>query len=58
MKAYSINLSQEFINKAFVDDAHKRKLKVFVYTVNDLDDIERMKQLDVDGLFSNYPDRI
>src|SRR3989344_2919276 len=35
MKAYSINLSQEFINKAFVDDAHKRKLKVFVYTVND-----------------------
>lgn len=56
--AHSVNLCQEFINKEFVDDAHQRGLKVFVWTVNDEDDIERMKALGVDGMFSNFPDRI
>lgn len=56
--SYSVNPSLEFINKKFVDDAHKRKLKVFVYTVNDLDDIENMKKIGVDGIFSNFPDRL
>lgn len=58
LDAYSVNLNLEFINKRFVDDAHDKGFKVFVYTVNDEDDIERMRQLGVDGLFSNYPDRI
>ncbi|MFH1175371.1 MAG: glycerophosphodiester phosphodiesterase family protein [bacterium] len=56
--AYSVNLSMEFINQDFVDDAHKRGMKVFVWTVNDLDDIERMKKLGVDGIFSDFPDRV
>lgn len=58
LKAYSINLSLEFINQTLVDDAHQRGLKVFVYTVNEKDDINKMKALGVDGLFSDYPDRI
>lgn len=58
VNAYSVNLNLEFINQKFVDDAHGRGLKVFVYTVNDKDDINRMKDLGVDGLFSNFPDRI
>ncbi|MDZ7798191.1 MAG: glycerophosphodiester phosphodiesterase family protein [Patescibacteria group bacterium] len=57
MGTYSINPNLEFINQEFVDDAHARGLKIFVWTVNDKDDIERMKNLGVDGLFSNYPDR-
>jgi glycerophosphoryl diester phosphodiesterase len=58
VNASSVNLCIEFINQAFVDDAHERGLNVFVWTVNDLDDIERMKQLGVDGIFSNFPDRL
>lgn len=58
VNAYSVNLNLEFINQQFVDDAHSRGLKVFVFTVNDKDDIKRMRDLGVDGLFSNYPDRI
>jgi len=56
--AYSINLSQEFITQELVDDAHKRDLKVFVYTVNDYDDIKKMLSLGVDGIFSDFPDRL
>jgi len=56
--AYSVNLCIDFINQNFVDDAHKRGLKVFVWTVNNLDDMNRMKTLGIDGVFSNFPNRI
>lgn len=58
VNATSVNLNIEFINQEFVDDAHQRGLKVFVFTGNDQDDIKRMKQLGVDGMFSNFPDRL
>lgn len=58
VSAYSVHLSLDFTRKKYVDDAHKRGFKVFVYTINDKDDINKMKDLGVDGLFSNYPDRI
>ncbi len=58
VNASFVNLSIEFINKKFVEDAHKRGMKVFVWTVNDTDDIKRMKALGVDGMFSNFPDRL
>ena len=55
---YSIHLSLEFIDRRIVDDAHLRGLKVFVFTVNHPDDIHRMEQLGVDGVFTNYPERV
>ena len=56
--AYSVNVGLEFVNRNFVDDIHRRGMKVFVYTVNEKEDIERMRSLGVDGVFSNYPDRL
>lgn len=58
LNAYSVNLCVEFINQEFVNDAHNRGMKVFVWTVNDLDEIKRIKSLGVDGIFSNFPDRL
>lgn len=58
INAYSLHSSKEFINQELVDSAHKHRMKVFVYTVNEPEDIDRVKALGVDGIFSNYPDRI
>ena len=58
MNVYSLNPSIEFVNKDLVDDAHKRGLKVFVFVVNKKEDIERMKEWGVDGIFSDFPERI
>lgn len=58
LNAYSLNVSKEFINRTLVDDAHCRGIKVFVYTVNAKEEIENLKSLGVDGIFSDYPDRI
>lgn len=58
MNAYSIHADQDFINQNFVADAHHRGIKVFVSTVNDPAEIKRIKALNVDGIFSDYPDRL
>lgn len=57
LNAYSVHLDVNFISKHFVSDAHQRGLKVFVYTVDELEDIKAMKALGVDGIFSNFPTR-
>ncbi len=58
LKPYSINISIEFINQNFVHLAHQKGLKVFVYTVNYPDDIQRMIEIGVDGVFTDFPDRV
>ena len=58
LKAYSVNQDICFVNDEFVIDTHNRGFKVFVYTVNEHDDIKRMEAMGVDGVFTNYPDRV
>ena len=58
LNAQSINLSLDFINQDFVNHAHNNGLKVYVYTVNDDDDITKMKSLNIDGIFCNFPERL
>lgn len=57
LNAYSIHLGLSFTTQEMVDDAHKRGAKVYVYTVDNLDDLDMLKQMGVDGVFTNYPDR-
>jgi glycerophosphoryl diester phosphodiesterase len=57
LNAYSVHLDVNFISKHFVNDAHQRGLKVFVFTVDEFEDIKAMKALGVDGIFSNFPTR-
>ncbi len=56
--AFSVHPSLDFVDQQFVDDAHSRGLKVFVYTVNHPEDIERMYQLGADGVFTGFPERV
>ncbi|MFH2011928.1 MAG: glycerophosphodiester phosphodiesterase family protein [Pseudomonadota bacterium] len=55
---YSIHLPIGLIDKSLVDDACRLGLKVFVFTVNEPEDIERMELLGVDGVFTDYPERV
>jgi len=56
--ANAIGISKDCITQEYVDHAHKLGLKVYVFTVNETYDIERIAHLRVDGIISNYPDRI
>jgi glycerophosphoryl diester phosphodiesterase len=55
-KAYSINISADFIDKKIIDDAHAQGMKVFVYVVNNPDEAMKLKSLGIDGIFTDYPD--
>lgn len=55
LKAYSVHICISSVNEYFVQDAHQRGLKVFVYTVDEFSDIAMLAQIGVDGIFSNNP---
>ncbi len=58
LQAYSLHPPLAVVDRALVEEAHALGLKVFVYTVNKTDDLEKMVTIGVDGVFSNYPDRV
>ena len=51
-------LALDAVTTTLVQALQVEGIKVFVYTVDEPDDIKRMKQLGVDGIISNFPDRI
>ena len=57
LRAWSVNVALRYTSQPFVEDAHRRGLKVFVYTVNAPADISRMHAIGVDGIFTDYPER-
>ncbi len=57
LNAYSLNLSIDFISHELIQDAKHRGAKVFVYTVDNSEDIQALQCAGVDGIFSNYPDK-
>jgi len=58
LNAYSINLEKSLVTEAVVTQAHARGLKVFVYTVNEPKEIANLVKLQVDGIITNFPDRV
>lgn len=59
LNAYSVHCSYKsggFLNKNFINLLHKQGIGVFAWTVNKKSDVERLRALGVDGIFSDYPD--
>jgi glycerophosphoryl diester phosphodiesterase len=56
--AYSLHVCKSDIMPDQVDDAHRRGLKVFAYTVNTEEDLSYMYAMGVDGVFSDYPEKV
>ncbi|MFI3245546.1 MAG: glycerophosphodiester phosphodiesterase family protein [Ferrimonas sp.] len=55
--AYALHAHVDHIDANLVQDAQQRGLKIFVYTVNTPTQLQRMHQLQVDGIFTDYPQR-
>ena len=56
--AWSLHASRRCVTPKLVADAHQRRLKIFVFTINQPGEIARMKMLGVDGVFSDFPERV
>lgn len=57
INAVSIHVDYTMLTQELVEKLQEN-YKVFVYTVNNLKPLERIKSYQVDGIISDYPDRI
>ena len=58
LKAEAINPHYSQVNAENVAKLHEAGFKVYTYTVNDPAEFQRLKAAGVDGVFSDYPDRM
>ena len=58
VRAGAVNPAAKFVTAKFVADAHQRGLRVFPYTANSPAEIHRLKKLGVDGVFTDFPERV
>lgn len=58
LDASALHIAADFAEAELIDDAHRRGMRVHAYTVNDPALARRLQKLGVDGLFSDYPDRL
>ena len=58
IKTYSIHPHYKLLNKENVAQMQSQNFKVFPWTVNDQTDITFVKFLNVEGIITDYPDRI
>ena len=49
---------RQVVNRRFVEAAHDRNMRVHVWTVNDVDSMKRLLKMGVDGIMTDYPDRL
>ncbi|GAA0358287.1 glycerophosphodiester phosphodiesterase [Bowmanella denitrificans] len=55
--AVSVHTDVAFTSAEFVQDAKARGLKTYVYTVDEPQDMQMLKNWGVDGIFTNVPDK-
>ncbi len=46
------------VTQDFVENAHRKNLKIHVWTINEAADMQRLIDLGVDGIMTDYPDRL
>lgn len=50
--------SLEIVTKEFVEAAHRKNLKVHVWTINEPAEMRRLIEMGVDGIMTDHPDRL
>jgi glycerophosphoryl diester phosphodiesterase len=58
VRASTVHPAVRFVSARFVEDAHRRGLRVFPYTANAPTEIARLRHLEVDGVFTDFPERV
>ncbi len=56
LSAYCINPSIEYLNLTFAKMLQKKNFKIFAWVVNTKKQYHKAKQLNLDGIFTDFPD--
>ena len=61
MQALQVPVNAGFLNvvsKDFIEAAHRQNLQVHVWTINNPEEMRRLIEMNVDGIMTDYPDRL
>ncbi|WP_299158207.1 glycerophosphodiester phosphodiesterase [uncultured Eudoraea sp.] len=58
LNAVAINPNYLSLTRENVQEIKSQGFKVFTWTVNDTEQISKLRELGVDGVFTNYPERV
>lgn len=58
VNAYSFHPSLSLVSRELVEHVHQEGMQLYVHTVNDPENIAKVKAMGVDGVFTDYPDRV
>lgn len=58
LKAFAINPNHKSLTKSNVNKIHAAGLKIYPWTINEPEDIAHMKDLGVDAIITDYPERV
>ena len=58
LKAIALNPDFKTLNQRNVEKIHKAGFKIFPWTVNKIEDLITIKNLGVDGIITDFPERI
>ena len=58
LNAVAINPNFKTLTTENTAKIHDEDLKIYTWTVNEPEDIQKMKDFGVDGIITNYPERV
>jgi glycerophosphoryl diester phosphodiesterase len=58
LELWALHPERHYVTPARVAASHAASLRVNVWTVNDLAEIQRLASWGVDGIMSDYPERV
>ena len=58
LAAATVIFGLDYVTLEQVEIVHQANLSAWVYTVNEPDDLDLMRAMQVDGIFTNYPERV
>ena len=58
VRAVTVHPAARHVTADFVADAHQHGWRVFPYTANSAEEIARLRKMGVDGVFTDYPERV
>ncbi|MGV2787994.1 glycerophosphodiester phosphodiesterase, partial [Clostridium perfringens] len=53
-----VNVSMRLVSKGLVQKIHQSGMKTMVWTIRDMLQIPYVLQINVDGIITDYPDRV
>lgn len=55
---FAVDVSSQFVTRRTVSQAHKQGVRVYAFTVNSKRRTRLLNKLQVDGVFTDYPDKV